>query len=78
MKSDSGLSAYIKCSNTLGAVHFMTTDRQEINVHLIYVNGDFSNTLSSVSMEKYFILAANLTDLLQRLNCANFIVHMDN
>lgn len=73
-QSDSGSTSNINGSNTLGAIKFVAGDTHQIDVHGIHIHGDFADSLSSISVEKDLVLAANLSNFLNGLNDTNFIV----
>lgn len=78
VKSDSGLPADVECSDAFWPVDLVATDRQQVNVHFINVDGHLTDTLSCVCMEKHFVFAANLSNLFDRLDSANLVVDVND
>ena len=52
----------------------MAADRHEVNIKFINVNGYLSDGLGRVSVEKYFLIPADLPNFLDGLNHTDFIV----
>lgn len=73
-ETDSGAAADIKSTDTLGSIDLVSTDAQEINVHLCHVNGDLADSLGSIGVEEDLLGAAEGSDLLDRLNDSDLVV----
>ena len=78
MESDAGLTAHVESSNALWSVHFVRTDRQKVNIHIVDIDRNFTDALSSIRMEEYFVFATNLSNLTDWLHNADFVVDMDD
>ena len=74
-ETDSGTATDIESTNTLGSVDLVSTDAQQINVHLCHVNGDLTDGLGSIGMEEDLLGAAEGSDLLEGLNDSDLIVN---
>lgn len=73
-ETDSGTATDIESTNTLGSVDLVSTDAQEINVHLCYINGDLADSLGSICVEEDLLGAAEGSDLLDGLNDSDLVV----
>ena len=69
-------SSKVECSNALWAIDLVPTDRHEIDLHVVYVEGDLSYCLSRVSVKENFFRAANAPDLFDWLDYADLVVHL--
>jgi len=78
VKSDAGLAANIKGTNTFWTLQFVATNRQQINVALINIDRYFSDSLSRVRVEEHFVFSAYFANLFDGLNRANLIVHVND
>ena len=78
MDSDSRLLAHIQGTNAFRSIQLVSTDRQQIDVHLVDVDRNFADTLRSIRVEEYFVVTADLSNLLQWLCRADFIIDMDD
>lgn len=75
-KSNSWLSSNVKSANSFWPVELVSTDAHQIDIGLIDVDWYFSDGLSSVSVEKYSLLPAKLTDLVDILNHTDLVVYI--
>lgn len=73
-ETNSGTATDIESTNTLGSVDLVSTDAQEINVHLCHIDGDLADSLGSIGMEEDLLGAAEGSDLLERLNNSDLVV----
>ena len=63
VESHLGLAADVKCSNSLGAIHFVTTNAHHVNFRIVHIDGNFTDTLRCVGVEEDFALAADFSQL---------------
>src|SRR6266567_2319600 len=68
------LAAHVQSADALGTVHLVGRDGSQIEVLLDYVNWDFADSLSRVSVEDHTLLMTKLADFRDRLQHANFVV----
>jgi len=73
-EADSGTATDIESTNTLGSIDLVTTDAQEINVHLSHINGDLADSLGSIGVEENLLGTAKGSDLLDGLNDSDLVV----
>ena len=78
MQSDSRLASDIECTHTLGSIDLMATNGQQVDVHLINIDGHLAHALGRISVEKHLVVAAKLADFFQGLHCADFIVDVND
>mmetsp|Transcript_24902 Transcript_24902/g.33362 ORF Transcript_24902/g.33362 Transcript_24902/m.33362 type:complete len:326 (+) Transcript_24902:480-1457(+) len=76
--SHAWLSAHVEGANTLRSIQFVPTNRQQINLHLVDVDWQLAHTLRSISVEEHTVGAADFANLLQRLNCADLVVDVND
>lgn len=55
----------------------MATDTQQINIAVLDIHIDLSNTLSCISMEIHFMFSTDLPNFIYILNNSDFIVHVN-
>src|SRR5437868_8536686 len=67
-------SAYIESADALRAIHLVGGDGHEINVELINVERDLSDSLSCIRMKENPALLAELSNFRDGLNDADFVV----
>ncbi len=73
----SGFSSDVKCANTLGPIKFMSTDTHEIDFGLVHINGNLSNCLGSICVEKNASFSAKLSNFINILNDTNLVVNIN-
>jgi hypothetical protein len=73
----SGFSSDVKCANTFGPIKFMSTDTHEIDFGLVHINGNLSNCLGSICVEKDASLSAKFSNFINILNDADLVVNID-
>ena len=56
----------------------MSTNRQHINVVLVYIYRHFADTLRGIGVEEDLSLTADFSNLLDRLDDSNLVVHVNN
>lgn len=78
MESDLGLSTDVKSTDTLGSVDLVATDRHQVDLAVIDINGKFSNSLRGISVEENFLGAAEFANLLNRLDGSNLIINVND
>ena len=61
-------------ANTFGAVHFVTGNADEIDVHFFDVEWDAAKALNSIAVKEYTAFAAALPDLCDGLDDTDFVV----
>ena len=78
VQSDSGLAAHVECTDALRPVELVATDREEVNVALVNINGDLADALGGIRVEEHFVLPADCANLLNGLNRADLVVNVDD
>lgn len=78
MQSHTRLSSDIESTNSLWSVDLMSTNRQQINVVLVYIDRHFARSLCCICMEEDLSVSADLSNLFDRLDDADLVVHMNN
>src|SRR5262249_39797158 len=68
------LAPDVQSAYTLGPVNLVRSDRHQVDVVFINVNGDFADGLNTVGVEKHSALATDLADLAPGLQDADFII----
>src|SRR5713226_7236271 len=68
----------IEGTAALGAVELVSGERRQIDIHLVDVEGNLAQCLDGVGVEEHTALAAELADLFQRLQHADFVVRSHN
>ena len=64
----------VKCADAFGRVELVAGDGEKIDAKSVDVERNFSGGLHGVGVEKDIVLRGDLSDLLERLNGAEFIV----
>ena len=78
MQSHARLSSYVKSTDTLWSVDLVPTNRQQINVVLVYIDWHFARSLCCICMEEDLPLPTDLPNLLYRLDNADLVVYVNN
>ena len=73
----SGFPSDVKCANTFGSIKFMSTDTHQIDFGLVHINGNLSNCLGSICVEKDASFSAKFSNFINILNDTDLVVNIN-
>ena len=59
-----------------GAVHLVSTESEEVTVHLLYINGDMWSTLCTIYHNWYIMLMCRFYNIVNGIDSAKNVAHM--
>src|SRR5262249_7651017 len=68
------LAAHIQCAHTLGPVHLVRRDRNQVEILLDDVNWNLADRLGSIGVKDHAFLMTKLSDFRDRLQNANLVI----
>lgn len=74
VESDSWSSADVASTDTIRAVNLVGRNGHQVNVHLVDIDGNLSNSLCTIGVEEDLLGSAKLSNLLDWLDDTNLVV----
>ena len=75
LHADARAAPDVDGADTLGAVDLVPGDGEQVDLHVLDVDRDLTHGLRGVGVEEHLVRAADLANLLQRLDDADLVVH---